>query len=181
MCDYREVGRSTGLLLAASDMVDDAVACVHYCEAQLNGNDAADSILLLGQSMGGGVAVELAALRFPRLTCVNQRSFSSLSMVSANMLGVAQSAAACGAVRLALVKYARSPTYIGSSPASLGLPPKTRPTCATLVRMGSTDCFRVSPVAESRFLSPSMAAAARDSEQLAAAGGRQEANHLPPG
>lgn len=103
-CDYRDMGTSPGLLLAASDMVADAAACVHYCEAQCTaaGADAASSILLLGQSMGGGVAVELAATRFPHLPCVNERSFASLSLVSAATIGLGRSAVGRALVRLAL-------------------------------------------------------------------------------
>ena len=63
-CDYREVGASAGMLLAASDMVADAALCVDYCERLVKGSaitpTATDgtgsaSILILGQSMGGGV------------------------------------------------------------------------------------------------------------------------------
>ena len=38
--------------------------------------------------MGGGVATELAATRFPTLPCVNERSFSSLAAVSCAVLGL---------------------------------------------------------------------------------------------
>ena len=56
-CDYREVGASAGMLLAASDMVADAALCVDYCERLVNGSEGTGgaSILILGQSMGGGV------------------------------------------------------------------------------------------------------------------------------
>ena len=63
-------------------------------------------------SMGGGVAAELVASRFPHLACVNDRSFSSLSHVSAStladMVGLQQGGGhgvrplMCGGVRLAL-------------------------------------------------------------------------------
>ena len=88
-CDYREVGRSAGVLLAASDMVEDAATCVHFCQHELLGDKAGDgaSILLFGQSMGGGVAAELAALRFPHLPCVNMRSFCSLADVADMTVG----------------------------------------------------------------------------------------------
>ena len=35
--DYRDVGGSDGLLLAADDMVEDAAHCVRFCEAQVAG------------------------------------------------------------------------------------------------------------------------------------------------
>ena len=59
----------------------------------LAGAEPASSILLLGQSMGGGVAAELAATHFPHLACVNMRSFSSLAHVSASTIGLASSTA----------------------------------------------------------------------------------------
>ena len=87
--DYRDVGRSGGLLLSASEMVADAALCVRHLEARLPaGADPATSILLLGQSMGGAVVTELAARHFPQLPCVNQRSFSSLADVSCAVLGL---------------------------------------------------------------------------------------------
>ena len=102
-CDFREIGTSPGLLLSGSDMVADAKVCVRYCEEQLGANDdPAASILILGQSMGGGVAAELAATHFPHLACVNLRSFSSLSIAAANTIGLGQYAAGRVAVRAAL-------------------------------------------------------------------------------
>jgi len=85
----------------ASDMVKDAATCVRYCEGRVAG-DVERSILIYGQSMGGGVAAELAARHFPHLPCVNARSFSSLSLVSARVLGLAHSSMGCAAIRLAL-------------------------------------------------------------------------------
>lgn len=109
-CDYREVGRSAGLLLTADDAMECAAECVRYCEGQLGGNDAAKSILILGQSMGGGVAAELAARRFPTLPCVNERSFASLALVSASTVGLGGSVLTRAAVRLVLsLAFSRAP------------------------------------------------------------------------
>lgn len=109
-CDYREVGRSAGLLLTADDAMECAAECVRWCETRLRGNDAASSILILGQSMGGGVAAELAARRFPALPCVNERSFASLSLVSAWTVGLGGSALTRAAVRLVLtLAFSRAP------------------------------------------------------------------------
>lgn len=94
-CDYREVGASPGMLLAAADMVDDAAECIAYLyERWLPSpsssplpsppRDSSPCVLILGQSMGGGVAAELAATRYPYLPCVNLRSFSSLAEVAAS-------------------------------------------------------------------------------------------------
>ena len=88
--NYRDVGGSSGLLLSASEMVADGVKCVQYCEGQLAGADPTRCILLLGQSMGGGVATELAARFYPLLPCVNERSFSSLADAACVVLGLAQ-------------------------------------------------------------------------------------------
>ena len=109
-CDYRGVGRSAGALLAAADMVEDAAACVRYCEGALAGADPSSSILLLGQSMGGGVAAELAATHFPHLPCVNLRSFGSLADVSLAFVGLGGSTAALGIIRLVLaLAFSRRP------------------------------------------------------------------------
>lgn len=99
------------MLLSSNDMVDDAAACVAYCEGQLQqGADPASSIIILGQSMGGGVAVELASTRYPRLPNVNCRSFSSLSAAASSTLGIAGSSVARGVVRLALsLAFSRLP------------------------------------------------------------------------
>jgi pimeloyl-ACP methyl ester carboxylesterase len=83
-CDVRDVGRSGGVLLSADGMVDDAAACVRYCEARVK--NPADDILVFGHSMGGGVATELVARRFPHLSLVNERSFSSLGHVATEVL-----------------------------------------------------------------------------------------------
>ena len=48
--DYRDVGRSGGLLLGASGMVEDGARCVRYCEGRLAaGTEPSRCILLLGQ------------------------------------------------------------------------------------------------------------------------------------
>lgn len=113
-CDWRDVGRSPGLLLTASDMVADAEVCTRYAVSRASaerttaspsssappssappslappspGLASAPRVLLLGQSMGGGVAAELAATCYPELPCVNERSFSSLAEVSASTIGL---------------------------------------------------------------------------------------------
>lgn len=118
-CDYREVGGSAGLLLTADDAMECAAECVRYCEARLGGNDAATSILLFGQSMGGGVAAEVAARRFPSLPCVNARSFSSLALVSASTVGLGGTGLTRAAVRLVLsLAFSRAPWRAPLSTAS---------------------------------------------------------------
>jgi len=102
-CDYRGVGRSRGLLLSGSAMVSDAARCVAYCEGQLAaGTNPVNCILLLGQSMGGGVVSELAAYHYPHLPCVNQRSFAALTDVSCCVLGLYHRTAARWVVHYAL-------------------------------------------------------------------------------
>lgn len=102
-CDYRGVGRSRGLLRSASAMVDDAACCVRYCEGRLAaGADPSRSILIIGQSMGGGVAVELAGRYFPHLPCVNMRSFAALPDVSCIVLGLYDSPHARRIIRFGL-------------------------------------------------------------------------------
>ena len=61
--DYRDVGRSRGLLLGASGMVDDGARCVRYCEGKLAvGSDPSRCILLLGQ-VTAHIAIECDSLR----------------------------------------------------------------------------------------------------------------------
>lgn len=110
--DYRGVGRSAGLLLSADDAVDDAAEAVRYCEARVAeaGGDPTTSILLMGQSMGGGVAAQLAGRHYPWLPCVNERSFASLSLVSACTVGLHRSALGRAAVRFVLrLAFSRVP------------------------------------------------------------------------
>ena len=104
-CDYRDVGGSAGLLLSASEMVDDAARCVRHCEGLVPPAERSRSILVFGHSMGGAVATELVARHFPALPLVNERSFASLSDVSSSTLvgmGLPDRPALRRAVRLAL-------------------------------------------------------------------------------
>jgi alpha/beta superfamily hydrolase len=75
--NHRGVGRSTGRVTGAADLVDDAVAAIrHLLEVE---RAMPEDIVVFGHSIGGGVASVLVADYFPQLGIVLDRSFSSLS------------------------------------------------------------------------------------------------------
>ena len=75
--NHRGVGRSGGRITRATDLVDDAAAVMqHLMQAE---HARQEDIVVFGHSIGGGVASQLVADRFPQMSLVLDRSFSSLT------------------------------------------------------------------------------------------------------
>lgn len=77
--NFRGVGRSTGSILRASDMVSDAKTVLDHLLHKVDPLTSERRILLYAHSIGGGVAAQAVAKHFPEASIVVDRSFSSLS------------------------------------------------------------------------------------------------------
>lgn len=75
----RGVGRSTGSVYSAADLALDARTVVRAVIKEHNLSPDGRNFLLIGHSIGGGVAAELVAKELPEASVVFDRTFSTLT------------------------------------------------------------------------------------------------------